>query len=222
MLVADHLTYAHHGGAHRYDFSFAAAPGEVTAIEGQSGSGKSTLLDIVAGFLTPSGGRLALDGLDLLPLPPEQRPVSILFQADSIFEHLSAGRNVALGLPTRLPAAQLRADVERALREVGLAGKDNQTAATLSGGEKQRVALARTLLRNRPVLLLDEPFSALDDETRAAVRALVMRLTRENGWTTLLVSHHADDSVAIATRRYRLLDGQLTPTPGNGGHGDRR
>ena len=92
---------------------------------------------------------------------------------------------------------------------MGLDGFGDQRASTLSGGQKQRVALARTLLRNRPVLLLDEPFSALDDETRQVIRALVKTLTVRHGWHTILVSHHADDVEALASRRYRLADNRL-------------
>lgn len=209
MLLADHLTYRHPGQATDYVFSFEARPGEVTAISGPSGSGKSTLLDLVAGFLAPSAGRLVLDERDLLPLPPEQRPVSILFQADALFEHLSAAHNIALGLPRGTPKADAAASIEQALAEVGLPGIGAQPAETLSGGQKQRVALARTLLRNRPVLLLDEPFSALDDEAKAMVRALVQNLTRAQNWTTILVSHHADDIAALAVRNYLIVDGSL-------------
>ena len=99
MLVLDRLVYAHPGQSTGYEFSMSAAPGEVTAITGPSGAGKSTLLDLIAGFLQPQSGTLTLDGQDLLPLPPEKRPLSILFQAETLFEHLSAARNVALGLP---------------------------------------------------------------------------------------------------------------------------
>src|SRR5690606_6090346 len=144
----------------------------VTAVSGVSGSGKSTLLDLIAGFLQPRSGRLTLHGRDLLPLPPEQRPVSILFQSESLFEHLSVARNLALGLPSSTPRAEREARTARALAEVGLAGIERQRAETLSGGQKQRVALARTLLRDRPILLLDEPFSALDDVTRETSRTL--------------------------------------------------
>ena len=198
MLALEAVTFAYAASA-AYRFTAEAQPGEITAIRGQSGAGKSTLLDLIAGFLVPASGTIRIDGADVTPLPPEQRPVSILFQSETLFEHLSASRNVALGL-ARPDAARIAA----ALAEVGLDGIGPQRAATLSGGQKQRVALARTLLRQKPVLLLDEPFSALDDETRETTRALVKSLTLKHKWATLLVTHHADDIAAIADRVYRL------------------
>ncbi len=204
MLALENLTFAYPGAAHTYSFAMQAEAGAVTAIRGASGAGKSTLLDLVAGFLKPASGRISIDGVDITALPPEQRPVSILFQSETLFEHLSAARNVALGLPRADPAR-----VAAALAEVGLPDIGRQRAGTLSGGQKQRVALARTLLRDRPVLLLDEPFSALDDETRAATRALVRDLTRKRKWATLLVTHHAEDISALADRVYRLENGVL-------------
>lgn len=210
MLRVESLTYAHAGQVAPYIFSFFANPGEVTAISGASGSGKSTLLDLLAGFLVPSAGSIDLDQQNLLPLPPEARPVSLLLQSESLFEHLTAAHNVALGLPADTGRVQARAQVDAALAEVGLQGIGDQVASTLSGGQKQRVALARTLLRARPVLLLDEPFSALDDETRVAVRDLVRTLTIRHAWHTILVSHHADDVAALAKRRYVLSDRRLT------------
>jgi thiamine transport system ATP-binding protein len=212
MLRADALTFAYPGQATHYIFSFEAAPGQVTAISGASGSGKSTLLDQLAGFLAPTAGALPLDGVDLLPLPPERRPVSLLLQSESMFEHLSAARNVALGLPPHTPRTVIDQRVAQALAEVGLADIGPQRAATLSGGQKQRVALARTLLRDCPVLLLDEPFSALDDDTRQTIRALVKTLTERHRWHTILVSHHQDDVAALAARRYQLSDYRLTET----------
>lgn len=209
MLELDDLTFAHPGQASPYVFGMEAAPGEVTAVSGASGSGKSTLLDLIAGFLAPSGGRLTLDGRSLLPLPAEQRPVSILFQAESLFEHLSAAHNVALGLPLYTPKLEAQRRIAEALAEVGLGDIGAQRAETLSGGQKQRVALARTLLRERAVLLLDEPFSALDDETRQTTRQLVLDLTRRHNWITLLVSHYGDDIAALAARTYRIEDGRL-------------
>lgn len=207
MLEADHLRFIHPGATRQFDLSLVARPGEVTAVSGQSGSGKSTLLDLIAGFLTPTSGSLTLDGRNLLPLPPEQRPISILFQSETLFEHLSAYQNLELGLPRGATDRQQK--IAASLDEVGLPGVLKQRADTLSGGEKQRVALARTLLRNRPVLLLDEPFSALDDDTRRTIRSLVKSLTERHHWITLLVSHHVDDVEALATRRYQLRDGML-------------
>ena len=209
MLHADALAFAHPGQAAPYMFSFEAMPGEITAVSGTSGSGKSTLLDLIAGFLQPLSGSLTLDGTSLLPLPPEERPVSLLLQAESLFEHLRTDSNVRLGLPARTARADARTRIAQALAEVGLEGIEAQITATLSGGQKQRVALARTLLRDRPVLLLDEPFSALDDETRGTVRDLVRTLTLRHGWHTILVSHHADDVDSLANRRFRLVDRRL-------------
>ena len=179
-------------------------PGEITAIRGASGSGKSTLLDLVSGFLAPASGTIRIAGAAVNDVPPEDRPVSILFQSEILFEHLSAARNVALGLPHADPSR-----VAASLAELGLLELGAQQASTLSGGQKQRVALARTLLRNKPVLLLDEPFSALDDEAREVTRALVQSLTRKEKWATVLVTHHADDIAAIADRVYRLEGGRL-------------
>ncbi|MEP7241733.1 MAG: ATP-binding cassette domain-containing protein [Devosia sp.] len=204
MLGLDEVRFSYAPPGPTWHLSMEALAGEVTAVEGASGSGKSTLLDLVAGFLMPTAGAIRIDNRDVTALPPEARPVSILFQSETLFEHLSAAHNVALGLPRPDPAR-----VAAALAEVGLPDLGGQRAATLSGGQKQRVALARTLLRQRPVLLLDEPFSALDDNARAALRTLVQSLTRQHRWATVLVTHHADDIGAIADRVYRLESDRL-------------
>lgn len=204
MLALEDVTFTYPGTPFSYRLSMTAEAGAVTAVRGASGAGKSTLLDLVAGFLVPASGLIRVDGHTINTLPPEGRPVSILFQSETLFEHLSAARNVALGLPKADPAR-----VAAVLAEVGLPTVGSQLAATLSGGQKQRVALARTLLRDKPVLLLDEPFSALDDDTRAATRALVHELTRKHQWATVLVTHHADDIAAIADRVYVLENGEL-------------
>lgn len=209
MLRADDLVFAYPGQDVPYHFTLEARPDEVTAVSGASGSGKSTLLDLLAGFVPAAGGTLSLDNVGLLSLPPETRPVSLLLQADNLFEHLSAEENAWLGLPRATPKSAGKALVAQALAEVGLSGFEAKPASTLSGGQKQRVALARTLLRDRPVLLLDEPFSALDDQTRQTTRELVGELTRRHGWHTILVSHHADDIAALATAHYRIVEGRL-------------
>lgn len=208
MLVADDLVFAYPGQA-PYRFSLEASPGKVTAISGASGSGKSTLLDLLAGFARPQSGVLTLDGTDLVPLPPEARPVSLLLQSDNLFDHLTAADNLELGLARGLRGEEKRSKINAALGEVGLEGFADKPATTLSGGQKQRVALARTLLRDRPVLLLDEPFSALDDETRRSMRELIARLTVSQNWHTILVSHHGDDIAALARTHYRIENNRL-------------
>ncbi|MCF1744406.1 ATP-binding cassette domain-containing protein [Paradevosia shaoguanensis] len=209
MLKLDAIAYAHPGSGLTYRFDMEALPGQITAVTGPSGSGKSTLLDLIAGFLKPTSGRMTLDSLDLVPLAPEARPVSLLFQSETLFEHLTAERNVALGLPRDVPRGEAARRIVDALAEVGLPRIGPQRASTLSGGQKQRVALARTLLRGRPILLLDEPFSALDDDTRVTTRTLVRALTVAHGWHTVLVSHHLDDVAALASRTYRIEGGKL-------------
>lgn len=200
MLELDALRFAHPGQDRHYVFTLSVAPGKILGISGTSGAGKSTLLDLIAGFVTPLSGSLMLDGQSLAGLAPEQRPVAILFQADNLFDHLSVDRNLALARPHgRLPHAERDASLEA----VGLAGLGRRRASTLSGGQKQRAALARCLLLDRPVLLLDEPFSALDAATADAMRDLVRKLVCEHGWHTLLVSHQESD-LALADRRLHL------------------
>jgi thiamine transport system ATP-binding protein len=199
MLALEQVRFAYRPEEAPWIFNLEVEPGENIGISGASGSGKSTLLDLIAGFLAPQSGDIRLDGVSLLTLPPEERPVSILFQRENLFEHLSAARNLALGVPGRLDAAT-------ALAEVGLDDPGSRPVSKLSGGQQQRVALARTLLRDRPVLLLDEPFAALDAETAGAIRARVKSLVKSRRWHTILVSHAKDD-MALADRAL-LLDGK--------------
>ncbi len=210
MLKAEDLTFAWPGQPTPYRFTFEVQPGQIIAMSGASGSGKSTLLDLVAGFQSPASGALTLDGRNLLVLPPEKRPVSILFQADNLFDHLTAAGNVGLAVP-HLQRSEKERKVAEALEQVELASFAQSRSADLSGGQKQRVALARTLLRNKPILLLDEPFTGLDDETATTMRDLVRRLARENRWHTLLVSHDQQDIAALAEETYLLEDHRLTP-----------
>lgn len=209
MLEIRNLRFAYPGMAQPYDFSLDVPPGMVTLIAGRSGSGKSTLLDLIAGFQVPLSGTLTLDGADLLPLPPEVRPVSILFQRENLFDHLSVRDNLALGLPSDLSASVIKKRVNEALAQVDMPEFANRLASALSGGQQQRVALARNLLRNRPVLLLDEPFSNLDRATADEMRALIKKLTRDHAWHTLIVSHQEEDAEGFADRAYWLEDSVL-------------
>lgn len=190
-------------------FDFQLAPGECLAVQGPSGSGKSTLLGLLAGFLLPSAGSLSWKGRDLLELPPWQRGITTVFQEHNLFDHLPVWRNVGLGLAPdmRLSASQMKR-IREGLAEVGLEGLHERLPGELSGGQRQRVALLRALLRGSPVLLLDEPFTGLDEDTRRGLWAQVLR-HKAQGVAVLLVSHDRDDIEALADRQLRLEAGRL-------------
>ncbi|MBL3569879.1 thiamine ABC transporter ATP-binding protein [Rhodovulum sulfidophilum] len=185
------------------------APGQIVALLGPSGAGKSTILDTIAGFLAPDRGRVLWKDTDLGPLAPGDRPLSVLFQDNNLFPHLTAAQNVGLGLRPglRLDRDQTRA-VETALDRVGLAGLGPRKPAALSGGQRGRVALARMLLRNRPLMLLDEPFAALGPALKAGMLDLVAELARETGATVLFVTHDPADARAIADQTILVAEGR--------------
>lgn len=183
------------------------APGEALTLMGPSGIGKSTVLAAITGTLAPAftlHGRIRLDGRDITGLPTEQRHVGILFQEELLFPHLSVGGNLAFGLPPGGSRAARTAEVEAALAEVGLSGFAPRDPATLSGGQKARVALMRMLLSRPKALLLDEPFSRLDAQLRDQTRRLVFDLARERGLPVLLVTHDAQDAAAAGGRMVQL------------------
>lgn len=200
-------------GAAPLVFDVAFAAGRVTAIMGPSGSGKSTLLNLVAGFETPQAGKVLIGGRDVTTDPPSRRPVSMVFQENNLFAHLSVEDNVGLGRsPSLKLTAAERAAVEEALARTGLAGKQKRLPRELSGGERQRVALARVLVRERPVLLLDEPFASLGPALRQDMLDLVAGLQAERAMTVLFVTHQPEDARRIAEAVVFLEDGKVAAT----------
>jgi len=185
-------------GDRQFVFSMAVPRGRTLAIVGRSGAGKSTLLNLIAGFLTPTAGDILWEGQSILSLTPDRRPVTSLFQSDNLFEHLNIERNVALGLDPGLNLnRQQWGEVQDALCRVELAAAARRMPNSLSGGERQRVGLARCLVRRQPVLLLDEPYSALDSETRQSMLELTRDVISANELCTLLVSHNRDDALQL-------------------------
>ena len=180
----------------------AVPAGDVVTIMGPSGCGKSSLLAFICGTLPPvfgASGEARLDGETLDGLPPEQRHVGILFQDDLLFPHMSVGENLSFGLPPAVNRrVERRARVEAALAEAGLAGMADRDPDTLSGGQRGRVAVMRTLLSQPRALLLDEPFSKLDVDLRARFRTFVFAHARDNRIPTLLVTHDPSDAKAAA------------------------
>ncbi|TVP71823.1 MAG: ATP-binding cassette domain-containing protein [Rhodobacteraceae bacterium] len=210
MLELDGLEIRQDDFTLRADWSLA--PGTLCAIIGPSGAGKSTLLGALAGFVPLSAGRVLWEGRDITGAMPSARPVSILFQDNNLFPHLSASENVALGLrPSLRLSASERAQVEAALARVGLTGFGARRPAQLSGGQQGRVALARVLLQGKPLILLDEPFAALGPALRAEMLALVAGICRETGATLLMVSHDVSDARVIAGQTVLVADGIAHP-----------
>lgn len=173
------------------------APGQVVTIMGPSGVGKSTILAAITGSLAPAfrfTGQVILNGTDVTRLPPPARRIGILFQEELLFPHLSVGANLAFGL--RRGAKDRRAVIDAALNDIGLPGVADRDPATLSGGQKARVALMRMLLSDPQALLLDEAFSKLDTDLRAQMRELVFTHARARDLPVLMVTHDHDDAAA--------------------------
>jgi ABC-type Fe3+/spermidine/putrescine transport system ATPase subunit len=183
------------------DVSLTVREGEVLALLGPSGCGKTTLLRIVSGLTEASSGTVYLDGKAVNHVPVNRRNVGMLFQNYALFPHLTVAQNVAFGLTVRLrarPRAAVRAAVARALSVVQLAGFDGRYPSQLSGGQQQRVAFARAIVTEPAVLLLDEPFGALDRRLREDMQVEVKRLVKQLKLTTILVTHDQDEAMTMA------------------------
>ncbi len=199
-------------GDFRLRADWGVEPGARVALIGPSGAGKSSLLSAIAGFFPPVAGRILWAGQDIGALPPGDRPLTILFQDQNLFPHLTVAQNVGLGLrpDLRLSAAQ-QAQVGDALARVGLQGLGGRKPAQLSGGQAGRAALARALLRARPLLLLDEPFAALGPALKAEMLALVAEVAGETGATVLMVTHDPQDARVLAGQTVLVADGLAAP-----------
>jgi len=182
------------------------ARGEIIALLGPSGSGKTTMLRLLAGFETPDGGRIVVEGEDVTTVPPARRRFGMVFQHYALFPHLDVGENVAFGLRGQVDAARKAAD---ALRLVDLAGFERRKVQELSGGQQQRVALARALAPEPRVLLLDEPLSNLDPALRERTRRELRQLIKRVGITTVFVTHEQEEAFDLGDRVAVLNAGHL-------------
>jgi sulfate transport system ATP-binding protein len=183
------------------DVSLEVPEGSLTALLGPSGSGKSTLLRIIGGLELPDTGTIVIDGEDVTDVPPQRRGIGFVFQHYAAFRHMTVRENVAFGLKVRRqPRARVQARTSELLGIVGLGGYADRYPNQLSGGQRQRMALARALAVQPRVLLLDEPFGALDAKVRAELREWLRRLHEEVEVTTLLVTHDQEEAMSIADR----------------------
>ena len=196
------------GVTHRYgdtevltDLNLDVVDGEFLTFLGPSGCGKTTTLRAIAGFLTPTEGKVVLDGRDITAVPPYRRPVNMVFQQSTLFPHLDVGRNIAFGLRVaKVPKREIRERVAEALALVRLDGFESRRTTELSGGQRQRVNLARALVNRPRVLLLDEPLSALDLKIRLEMEAELRRVHHELGSTFIYVTHDQREALALSDR----------------------
>jgi len=196
------LQYQYKNTKDEYIYNLEVQEQEIVAILGESGSGKSTLLDLIAGFIEPSRGSILLNKQELIELSVEERPMSILFQNNNLFEHLDVQKNILLGIG-KIKKENIQ-KVKKILKEVGLEDFEHTLSSKLSGGQQQRVALARVLLRRKPILLLDEPFTGLDEQTRLRMLDLVEKITKEYKLHTIMVTHDSIDCERIANKIYKI------------------
>lgn len=194
-----------------FNFDVEILPGAIVAVLGESGAGKSTLLNLAAGFIRPTSGDILIAGKSVVDIEPHLRPVAMLFQENNLFAHLTVADNIGLGLHPglKLSAAQLE-QVQQIARQVGVDKLLTRFPEQISGGQKQRVALARCFVQNKPLLLLDEPFSALDPVLREEMLTIVRELSATKKVTVLMVTHHLSDALSVASHYLFVNKGTVT------------
>jgi sulfate transport system ATP-binding protein len=195
--------------------SISVPTGSLTALLGPSGSGKSTLLRVISGLEQPDDGRVVIEGNDVTGLPPQRRGIGFVFQHYAAFKHMTVRKNVAFGLEIRRrPRAEIAKRVDELLELVQLTGLAKRYPAQLSGGQRQRMALARALAVEPTVLLLDEPFGALDARVRKELRAWLRRLHEEVHVTTIFVTHDQEEAMEIADQIVLMNQGRIEQVGG--------
>jgi sulfate/thiosulfate transport system ATP-binding protein len=215
LITAQHITKSFGDFEALHDVSLEIPSGSLTALLGPSGSGKSTLLRVIAGLEVPDTGSVLIDDQDATVLPPQKRGIGFVFQHYAAFKHMTVFQNVAFGLSVRKrPKAEIEERVNELLGIVGLAGYAKRYPSQLSGGQRQRMALARALAVEPNVLLLDEPFGALDAKVRAELRSWLRRLHDEVHVTTVLVTHDQEEAMEVADLIAVMNDGHIEQVGG--------
>ncbi|WP_019617160.1 thiamine ABC transporter ATP-binding protein [Psychromonas ossibalaenae] len=195
----------------QFNFDIEIDTGSIVAVLGASGAGKSTLLNLAAGFIDPLSGDIQIAGESILNVQPYHRPLAMLFQENNLFAHLNVADNIGLGLHPGLKLTlEQKAKVEEICQQVGVEKLQTRLPHQLSGGQRQRVALARCFVQNKPLLLLDEPFSALDPILREEMLAMVKKLAARHKVTVLMVTHHISDALNAASHYLFVDQGQVS------------
>ncbi|MCH4812178.1 ABC transporter ATP-binding protein [Vreelandella neptunia] len=192
------------------DVNLQVKRGEIFALLGGSGSGKSTLLRMLAGFETPTEGRILLDGVNITAIPPHKRPINMMFQSYALFPHMTVAQNIAFGLKQdKLPKTDIEARVAQMLKLVHMERFAKRKPHQLSGGQRQRVALARSLAKRPKLLLLDEPMGALDKKLRTEMQLEVVEIIEQVGVTCIMVTHDQEEAMTMADRVAIMADGWI-------------
>ncbi|MGP1930216.1 MAG: thiamine ABC transporter ATP-binding protein ThiQ [Arsenophonus sp. ET-YP4-MAG3] len=208
MIKLNHLIYYYQNLT--IQFNFQVNKTENIVISGPSGAGKSTLLNLIAGFQYPKQGEIWLNNQNHTFTSPTKRPVSILFQENNLFSHLTVWENIALGISPNLHLKQSQhKEIKQIIEQVSLNNYITRLPSQISGGQRQRTALARCLLRKKPILLLDEPFSSFDPVLRNEILILLKQVCNERELTLLIVSHSLEDISKIATRSIVISEGKI-------------
>jgi sulfate transport system ATP-binding protein len=214
-IVAENVTKTFGDFTAVDDVSISVPEGSLTALLGPSGSGKSTLLRVISGLERPDSGRVVIEGNDVTGLPPQRRGIGFVFQHYAAFKHMTVEKNVAFGLEIRRrPRQETKQRVSELLELVQLGGLAKRYPAQLSGGQRQRMALARALAVEPTVLLLDEPFGALDARVRKELRAWLRRLHDEVHVTTIFVTHDQEEAMELADQIVLMNDGKVEQVGG--------
>ncbi|WP_294614103.1 thiamine ABC transporter ATP-binding protein ThiQ [uncultured Gilliamella sp.] len=208
MIALEQIHYQYDNFRLYFDINILAK--EKVVIIGPSGAGKSTLLSLIAGFISPQSGQIILNYQNVTNLLPAKRPVSMLFQDNNLFSHFTVEQNIALGIKPSLKINPTEQNIiTNILAKVGLNDFAKRYPDQLSGGQRQRVALARCLIQQRPILLLDEPFSSLDQALRFEMLELVNEICDEFALTLMMVSHYLDDSLKYFSRCLVVNQGNI-------------
>jgi putative spermidine/putrescine transport system ATP-binding protein len=209
-LISLQKTYRGQPAAVLKDFSLSVNDGEMVALLGPSGSGKSTLLKLITGIERPDAGDIQFDGVSILNIPPSKRGAVFMFQKSYLFPFLNVAENISFGLKVQGVSKEItQSEVTRMLDLIGLPGMERRKPTQLSGGEQQRVSLARALVTKPKLLLLDEPLSSLDTEVRMNLQEAIRNIQRELGITTILVTHDLGEAMAMSYRMALLLNGEI-------------
>lgn len=210
MIDAQKITF-HHQDL-KFEFACQIKKGDALAILGSNGAGKSTFLKLVAGFLNIESGTLLINGVNCTHLPANRRSIGFLFQDINLFDHLTVEQNLSLALSRSLNVKSKEQEILMQLvQEMKLQNLMPQKVESLSDGQKQKIALARVLLQNHPILLLDEPFSALDKNTKKELLDLLFRYQNQKNLTIMMITHHLDDLVYFKENILRIENGKILP-----------